>query len=316
MRFLFLAVLPFICLGCGIDSSATQDEGKAITPDSTVPTHLDWTPLALKISEEDADFYSHGKNLSQLYLTKPDFSYDFQMGINAQYLRGSPVPYNPSAPKWRHVQIQNTRGVQILTDDKTGNRFLKAYWEKGAGMEWDINTQKKIQIYGEFGAHARQEEVWIFQSAYLSNEFDPDNYPEILVQFHENPDACETDRKPPMDIEIHQDSIMLFWRNDARKCTPSDSIDWYQNENIRYLGKLPKDQVLNWVIHIRWDPNGAGALTIIINNEILFMEDSLFIGYEDDVSPYIGWGIYKFPNNSDYPSRTAYYDNFKQWILR
>lgn len=315
MRFLLSAIfLFFLCLGCDTHSPATPVEENVITPDDSELSRLDWSPLPLKISESDSDFYSHGINLSQLMLTEPKFSYDFQQGINAEYLRGSAIPYNPHAPKWRYVQIQNPHGVQILTDKKNGNNILRAYWERGAGAEWDSNTQKKIQIYGNFGAHARQEEVWAFQSAYLTSGFDYDSYAEILVQFHENPDSCEFDRKPPMVIQNQHDSILVIWRNDERKCTPANFDDWH--ERSRYLGKLPKDQVLNWIVHIRWDPSGAGAVTVILNNKVLLMEDNLFIGYEDDVSPYIGWGIYKFPNTSDHPSRIAYYDNFKQWILR
>jgi hypothetical protein len=85
---------------------------------------------------------------------------------------------------------------------------------------------------------------------------------------------------------------------------------------VRNLGPLPKDQLLSWIIHAAWDPSGNGALTIILNNKVLFMEENLSIGFEDDVSPYIGWGIYKFPLDSNHLSRTAYYDNFKQWILK
>jgi Polysaccharide lyase len=311
MRFLFSAVFMFLFLGCG---QVTPESDTDFISKNIDSLDLDWTPLKLQISGSDTDFYSHGTNLSLLSRTKADFSDDFQKGINAGYLKGSMVPYNRRAPKWRFIQIQNPLGVQVLTHYKTGNNILKTYWVTGGGLKYDDNTQKKIQIYGNWGPNARLEEVWTFQSAFLSNEFKYDNYGEILVQFHENPDKCEYDRRPPLAIEIKRDSLIVIWRNDERKCTPGGEED--PNEDIRNLGIFPKDQVLNWHIHIRWNPNGKGALTIIINNKIQLMEDNLFIGYEDDVSPYIGWGIYKFPKTSDHPSRTGYYDNFKQWIIR
>jgi hypothetical protein len=230
------------------------------------------------------------------------------------HLRGAPPSYNPVAPAWRFAQLQNPNGIEILQNPETGNHYAKTYWEKGAGLEYDENTQQKIQIYGELGAHARQEEVWYFESFFPTDGFSYDNFPEIIVQLHGRPDSCEYDRDPPLAIEVKQDDIIITWRHDERACTPPGFKDW--NERVRNLGPLPKDQLLSWIIHAAWDPSGNGALTIILNNKVLFMEENLSIGFEDDVSPYIGWGIYKFPLDSNHLSRTAYYDNFKQWILK
>ncbi|MBQ0729125.1 MAG: heparin lyase I family protein [Oleispira antarctica] len=270
-------------------------------------------PVNFNLSQA-ASFLSHDVDLVNLLQSPPDFSYDFELGINATHLRGAPVPYEPAAPAWRFAQIQNPNGVQVLQDPTTGNHYVKTFWEKGTGLDYDDNTQRKIQIYGEFGAHARQEEVWYFESFFPTEGFAYDNFPEIIVQLHGRPDACEYDRDPPLAIEVKQDDIIITWRHDERVCTPAGFSDW--NERVRNLGPLPKDQLVSWIIHAAWDPNGNGALTIIVNNKVLFMEDNLFIGFEDDVSPYIGWGIYKFPLNSNHQSRTAYYDNFKQWIIK
>lgn len=279
--------------------------------DSQLPQ---FTVSQTDVSTTAASFFSHGVDLISLLESPPSFSYDFEEGINARELRGAIVPYNPDAPPWRFAQIQNPLGLQILQDPLTGNKYAKTYWVKGAGLEFDLNTQKKVQLYGEFGAHARQEEVWYFESHFPTIGFEYDNYPEIIIQMHEKADACEQDREPPLALEVKQDGIILTWRNDERKCTPLGSNDL--NPRVRNLGLLPKGQLLKWIIHVVWSPNGQGALTIILNNKVLFMEDNLFIGYEDDVGSYIGWGIYKFPLNSNHSSRTAYYDNFKQWVLR
>lgn len=267
-----------------------------------------------KLKSEGVSFYSNGLDLVYLLQTPPTFSDDFEQGINARRLKGAKVPHHFLAPEWRFAQIQNPQGVQVLKDPVTGNQFIKAFWKKGTGLEFDDNTQRKIQIYGEFGAHARQEEVWYFESYHPSDGFAYDNYPEIMVQLHGRPDACEHDRPPPLALEIKQDNIIITWRHDERTCTPKGFDDW--NERVRNLGKLPKDQVLSWVIHVAWSPNGEGILTIILNEQVLFQEENLFIGFEDEVSPYIGWGVYKFPLESNFESRTIYYDNFKQWVLQ
>lgn len=267
-----------------------------------------------KLKSEGVSFYSNGLDLVYLLQTPPTFSDDFEQGINARMLKGAYVPHHFSAPEWRFAQIQNPEGIQVLKDPITGNQFIKAFWKKGSGLEFDDNTQRKIQIYGEFGAHARQEEVWYFESYHPSDGFAYDNYPEIMVQLHGRPDACEHDRPPPLALEIKQDDIIITWRHDERACTPNGFDDW--NERIRNLGKLPKDQVLSWIIHVAWSPNGNGILTIILNQKVLFQEENLFIGFEDEVSPYIGWGVYKFPLDSNFESRTIYYDNFKQWVLQ
>jgi hypothetical protein len=103
-----------------------------------------------------ASFFSHGVDLVSVLQSPPDFSYDFELGINATHLRGASVPYNPAAPAWRFAQLQNSEGIQIIQNPVTGNHYAKAYWEKGAGLEHDDNTQRKIQIYGEFGAMTRE----------------------------------------------------------------------------------------------------------------------------------------------------------------
>ena len=105
-------------------------------------------PVNFNLSQA-ASFLSHDVDLVNLLQSPPDFSYDFELGINATHLRGAPVPYEPAAPAWRFAQIQNPNGVQVLQDPTTGNHYVKTFWEKGTGLDYDDNTQRKIQIYGE-----------------------------------------------------------------------------------------------------------------------------------------------------------------------
>jgi hypothetical protein len=94
--------------------------------------------------------------------------------------------------------------------------------------------------------------------------------------------------------------------------TPPRFRKW--NRKSVDLGTTPKDKWVQFIFDINWGPDGSGALRIWIDDQIKVDEQNIAIGFNDEVGPYIGFGIYKFENTSQHKNRALLFDDFAQWV--
>ncbi len=244
--------------------------------------------------------------------SQPTWEDDFEQGWNAVHGRGSLNNRSDKAKKWRYSQMQTDQAGLVILDPKTPNNHVMQFmWQQGAGKQYDANTQKKAHLYSHFGQHNKQEEIWAFQIYFPEQGMEKDNQSEILVQWHAQPDRFESDRRPPIALDNRNDQLTVTWLYDQQ----SWSFPGLSNRNSRHitLGKTPKNQWISFVFHIKWDPNGAGMLRVWQDGNLKINQSNIAIGFNDQVGPYLGFGIYKFSNQSQYPKRRILFDNLRFW---
>jgi len=207
----------------------------------------------------------------------------------------------------------NEAGVAVSDPLNPTNQAMRFLWQQGAGTQYDSNTQKKAHLYGEFGPHHSAEEIWSFDVLFPSvgMEFDPQ--PAIIMQLHGVPDAGEAFRRPPIAVDNKNDRLTLSWLYDERQITPAGFDDW--DVSSRDLGATTKDQWINFVFHVKYDPWGDGALRVLRDGQLVVDESEVAIGFNDQLGAYLGFGIYQFTGTSAYSQRSIYFDNMRQWLV-
>jgi len=257
----------------------------------------------------------HLINLEQVMNTEPIWAYDFEQGWNAEHGKGGLKNQSSAAKKWRYAQMQSNEAGQVIIDPASKrNHVMKFLWQKNKGKKFDDNTQKKAHLYGDFGKNNRQEEVWSFNIYFPSVGMTADKNSEIIIQWHAHPDQYEAARNPPLALDNRNDRLTLTWLYDQRTITPPNFKNWHHS--TADLGETPKDQWVNFVFHIKWDPDGTGILRAWRNKQLKVSQQNIAIGFNDKVGPYLGFGIYKFENNSQHNQRTILFDDIKQWLIK
>jgi hypothetical protein len=254
-------------------------------------------------------------DISVLLASPPDFSYDFEAGWNATDGSGDLANANSAADPWRYAHMQRADAGQVVADPQDGsNKVMQFTWQEGAGTEYDSNTQKKAHLYGDFGATPHEEEVWSFDVFYPSSGMESDSEGEIIIQFHGVPDGCETYRNPPISLDNHNNEITLTWRYDPRECTPAGFTAW--DARVVEFGATPKDQWVTYVFHIRYSPDGCGLLRVWQDGVLKVNETGIPIGFADQQGAYLGFGLYKWSNNSSLATeRRVLFDNVRKWEI-
>ena len=244
----------------------------------------------------------------------PDWTYDFEQGWNSEYGKGGLRNKTSKIKSWRYAQMQSDdSGVTVLDPENKKNHAMKFLWKKNGGKEYDENTQKKAHLYGNFGKDNKQEEVWSFNVYFPSLGMEADNRSEIIVQWHAQPDQYEVTRNPPLALDNRNDQLTLTWLYDQRGITPPGFDSWYSQ--TADLGETTKNQWINFVFHIKWDPYGNGILRVWRDGQLKVQRQNIAIGFNDKVGAYLGFGIYKFSNDSQHKQRSILFDEVKQWLV-
>ena len=253
-------------------------------------------------------------DIDHVMSTLPTWSYDFEQGWNAEHGKGEFTNKSLLAKKWRYSQMQSKEAGMVVEDpENKNNKVMRFYWQKNGGRKHDKNTQKKAHLYGEFGKDNRQEEVWSFRVYFPSSGMQSDKKSEIIVQWHGHPDEYEAYRNPPLALDNRRDKLTVTWLYDQRAVTPPGYNKW--DKKTADLGPTPKDKWVHFVFHIKWDPNGAGALRVWRDNQLKLDKKNIAIGFNDAVGAYLGFGIYKFENTSQHNQRTILFDDVEQWVI-
>lgn len=253
-------------------------------------------------------------DIDRVMSAPPQWRYDFEQGWNAKYGKGGMKNKSSTSKRWRYAQMQsNEAGVTITDPENKSNRVMKFLWQRNKGAGFDSNTQKKAHLYGEFGKDNKQEEIWSFNIYFPASGMKPDNKSEILIQWHAHPDEYEVTRNPPLALDNRNDRLTLTWLYDQRAVTPPGFNRWFNN--TADLGVTTKDQWINFVFHIKWDPNGKGVLRVWRDNQLTVNQQNIAIGFNDKVGAYLGFGIYKFENDSQHDQRVILFDDIQQWLI-
>lgn len=211
--------------------------------------------------------------------------------------------------------MQRAAAGQTVADPLNAvNHVMQFSWIKGAGSSYDTNTQKKAHLYGDFGTTNHEEEVWSFDVYYPSSGMEPDSEGEIIIQFHGVPDDCETYRNPPIALDNQNDQLSLTWRYDLRECTPAGFTNW--DDTVVEFGATPKDRWVNYVFHFRFSPEGCGILRVWEDGVLKVDKIGIPIGFNDAQGAYLGFGIYKWSNDSTVSTqRRILFDNVRKWEI-
>lgn len=253
-------------------------------------------------------------DIARIISTTPDWADDFEQGWNSEHGKGGLGNRTSTSKLWRYSQMQSDdSGVTILDPESWNNHAMKFLWRKNGGKEFDANTQKKAHLYGSFGKDNKQEEVWSFNVYFPSVGMEPDNKSEILIQWHAHPDQYEVTRKPPLSLDNRNDQLTLTWLYDQRGITPAGFDNWHTQ--TADMGETIKEQWINFIFHIKWNPNGNGILRVWRDGSLEVDRRNIAIGFNDEIGAYLGFGIYKFENDSQHKQRTILFDEVKQWIV-
>jgi len=254
-------------------------------------------------------------DIDRVMNTTPDWAYDFEQGWNSEYGKGGLRNKTLKVQRWRYAQMQSDdAGVTILDPKNKHNHVMKFLWLKNGGKEFDVNTQKKAHLYGNFGKDNKQEEVWSFNVYFPTTGMEADNKSEIVIQWHAQPDQYEVTRNPPLALDNRNDQLTLTWLYDQRGITPPGFDRWYSQ--TAELGETTKDKWINLVFHIKWDPYGSGVLRVWRDGQLKVQQQNIAIGFNDKIGAYLGFGIYKFENDSQHKQRTILFDEVKQWLVK
>ncbi|MEM8784051.1 MAG: heparin lyase I family protein [Planctomycetota bacterium] len=234
---------------------------------------------------------------------------------------------------WAISQMQtNSGGLAVSTlengaSPRKGNYAMRFTWFRDSFHPSDSNNRRKAHLFSDW-EYRRNTDRWYGFSMYLpsaTNGMADDSEWELLVQWQgrRNVGANEMSRVPPAAI-LHKDNRLVFkWYYDTQWIsTPGSQILGGQVE----LGPADKDVWIDFLVRIKWDPNGTGKIEVNRKNVgqggwVRYLQrNNARIGYNDESDPQLGIGIYKYDaekryneagntsTGSDYYRRQIYFD--------
>ncbi|MEM7627491.1 MAG: heparin lyase I family protein [Planctomycetota bacterium] len=239
---------------------------------------------------------------------------------------------NPAGVPWAISQMQtNAAGLAVSTLEggfapRKGSHAMQFTWYRSSFNPSDSNNTRKAHLFTDW-EYLYKTDRWYGFSMFLpsaTNGMADDSEWELLTQWQSRRDvgAGEMSRIPPAAI-LHKDNRLVFkWYYDENVLSfPGSQILGGQIE----VGPADKDVWIDWLIRIRWDPDGNGILEINRKNSggswVRYIKQyGVAIGYNDISDPQLGIGIYKYDaekryneagntsTGSDYYRRRIYFD--------
>lgn len=158
-----------------------------------------------------------------------------------------------------------------------------------------------------------ESEYWYGVSIFIPSDWVIDTTPEIVTQWHSEPDfdLGEDWRNPPLAILIDGDHWRIVNHWDKEKVTLSEQYDG----SVTYLpGKIQKGVWTDWKVHAKWRSSSVDGKLEIWKDGVLVVDKNGPNTFNDKMGPYFKMGIYKFawkdPNNKSLVTkRVLYHDN-------
>lgn len=156
----------------------------------------------------------------------------------------------------------------------------------------DVKGSKRAEIRMKAGAMG--SEYWHAFSVYLPSDWEPDQVPTTLAQWHGVPDVwlAEAGRSPPLRLAALEGEWLLVNVWDSKRVTAmrfvgGEADGWTSSS----LGELGTGRWTDWVFHIRWSAAEDGLLEVWKNGELAF-ERAGPNAYNDALGPYLKLGLY------------------------
>lgn len=217
---------------------------------------------------------------------------------------------NEDCPIWYMSQMQGDYSGRVVdAPTRAGEHAMRFEWRRERAGE--SNTSKKAHLFAHHAPGPHVERWWGFSMYLPSDGMQADAKGEILVQWHGVPDfdLGEGYRNPIMTIGQRDGNLVTSFKYDERRVTPDGWRDW--DSTTTQLGPTPLDRWIDFVFHVQWGPTGGGFVEVWMDGEQVVDEHDVKIGFNDEFGPYAGFGIYKWPGDSEHERRVIYFDEIR-----
>ncbi len=183
-----------------------------------------------------------------------------------------------------------------------------------AGGRFEIRDSDPLIWGGNRAEYAQPSssslnEGWFGFSSYFPSSFVSDPTAEVIGQWHDIPDQGETNTRNPSNA-IYAQNDKFRWRTkwDADAIQTNNTTDGTWDAD---LGVIPKDQWIDWVVHIKFSHTDTGILEVWMNGVKVIDRQNMPNSYNDGKFPYLKFGIYRWQWGTPVNQRVIYYDEVR-----
>lgn len=201
--------------------------------------------------------------------------------------------------------------LKVSSQRKRGGYYaLRAEINKGVidtvGMRWRAEVRYP-NVGGDNGSH--DQEGWYAISTFINNGWINHPSKDIIFQFHDIPDPCESSRRPVLSMRIQGDRFVLNSRWDANACSRKNETG--QGDTIVWEGPLEKGKWVDWVLHVKWSYTSTGVIELWKDG--VYMQQRIGPNTYNDQKPlYFKAGVYRANWWSDkFTQRTVWIDEVR-----
>ncbi|HYD66577.1 heparin lyase I family protein [Azospirillum sp.] len=222
-------------------------------------------------------------------------------------------------------------GAPVSTGTFAGRTALKSYLaHDGSGaVRSEIvpvgMTGANFTAAGSQNANAKiGDTYWYGAKIYVPADWQKDSDPEVIMQWHDYPDAGEAWKNPNLALKIlpwsdGSNHLVVKVRADASEFTPSgggdsryDSVKTYDLGDVSSL----KGKWNDFVWKIKWGyTDSTGSIQLWKDGKLVLDLPNKANCFNDDHGPYWKLGVYKWgwagSNDTGADSRTYYYDDIR-----
>lgn len=208
-------------------------------------------------------------------------------------------------------EIYNDK-AQIITDSVTFNN------KKSVRFEVDVHNylgEKGIRSEFAFASETHPER-WYGLSIFAPQSYLPDPEPEIVTQWHNNPDfkLAEGWLSPSLSMWVQNGHWITRTLWDTSRVTFQNM---WQGQTAADLGPVEIGKWTNWVFHIKFSYKNDGLTEVYKNGKRVYLREGPN-SFNDEQLPYWKVGIYKWVyknhgiRSHKYNRRVLYYNNIKK----
>ncbi|WP_138497994.1 polysaccharide lyase [Nostoc sp. PA-18-2419] len=173
----------------------------------------------------------------------------------------------------------------------------------------DVATSRRVEAKTTF---LSQQEMWFNLNYLFPQDYTPEESREIIAQWHDLPDKGESWQMPSLNLWVSNNKINITNRWQLKKIGDQNKFDGQLGYD---LGDIKRNRWTNIVVHIRWALDNTGLIEVWRDG----VKKVNQVGpnrYNDDLYPYLKFGIYKFdwktkPQASTLNTRVLYIDDVR-----